>query len=237
MTDWIIAIGIIVLIFFITFKSKCQSEKSIKNKVAFDKKNIASDCVLVLLVFFLNRDYFYQLDFQKIGKGFLIDQDILTVITTIFIVPFFLTFFLKNYLYPKDISSAKEIFGYPTNYLPNTHKEYFWFSLSVITGVIFEELICRQFLFLSFYNAFHLKGDTLLIVSSFLFAIGHIYQGWKGVVPSFFMGLALGKIFQMQENIWYPIVLHLFFNCTMLVLAFRRMKDLKKLQKYPKLET
>lgn len=138
MSDWIIAIGIVILIVFISLKGNINRKKLLNKNEGFYKKNIASDIFIILLVFILSHNYFQQLDFQKIGKGFIIDVDIISVIVSIFVAPFFLTLLFKNYLYPKDIASAKVIFGYPVNYLPNSNKEFLWFSISIITGVIFE---------------------------------------------------------------------------------------------------
>jgi membrane protease YdiL (CAAX protease family) len=167
-------------------------------------------------------------DFYKVGKGFFVSDDILSQAEIIFYLPFFMSLLLKNYLYPKSIVTAKEVFGYPVQFLPNSYKEYFIFCLYIITGVVYEELLCRQFAFRAFNETLHLRGDTLLIITAAIFAIGHLYQGWKGLLSSFILGLVLGKFFQMKENILYPIVLHLIFNMTILSLSYRRLKDLCK---------
>jgi len=69
----------------------------------------------------------------------------------------------------------------------------------------------------------------LIIVSALLFAVGHLYQGRKGILSNFVVDLILGKIFLLKGTLTYPIVLHLFLNFTIAVLAFRPMKDLRRI--------
>src|SRR5690606_23905268 len=109
--------------------------------------------------------------------------------------------------YPKDITTAKELFGFPVSYLPNTTIEYLLFVFYIVAGVLFEELICRQFMFHSLYSTFNLNGDLLVVASSLVFATGHIYQGWKGILSNFILGLIFGKLFLLKESLAYPIVL------------------------------
>lgn len=228
MSNWII-IGILVILpVLIGINGTKIKDRIIEDKFVFYFKNIGFSLIILILVFALNLIIYNSLNFSAIGKGIEINEDIVSMMETIFVVPFAVAFIPKNKLYPKDISTAKELFGYPIGYFPDSMKEYFSFAVYIITGVIFEELLCRQFMFSSLNQAFNFKGDTLLIISSLLFSIGHLYQGWKGILSSFILGMILGKIFQIQETILFPIVLHLFLNLTGLVLAFKRIKELNR---------
>ena len=225
---------VMLIIFFITISSAIggvkKKNKYEKSKIRFYLKDIIFSIAVILLAYFLVPILFYKIDFQKLGKGFIISQDILSGIYSALSVPFLLSLFMKSNLYPDNIQTAKEIFGFPVQLLPDSILEYFIFSLYIISGVVFEELLCRQFAFWAFNETLHLKGDILLLVTSALFAIGHVYQGWKGLLSSFVMGLLFGKIFQMTGNIFFPIVLHLLLNMTLLSLCYRRIKDLKKIK-------
>ena len=63
-------------------------------------------------------------DFAAAGKGVIIPMDILTGITTGIITPAILSFTRWNTVYPKDVSTASEVYGYPTGYLPRKGGEY-----------------------------------------------------------------------------------------------------------------
>ena len=225
--DWIILLILIVLPIVTAVKGKRAKEIQPSDKSLF---YIIDACVIVILLalfFLLKPSLFYTLDFSKIDKGVHINDDMIAGILPLFFIPFFLAFTPWSTNYPKEISSAKELFGYPVIYLPDTTKEYLIFVIYIIIGVLFEELVCRQFIFHSLNSTLHLSGDYLVVFSSLLFAAGHLYQGLKGILSNFVLGLILGKIFLIKELLAYPIVLHLFLNLTLAVLAFRRIRDLK----------
>jgi len=92
--------------------------------------------------------------------------------------------------------------------LPKTNQELVWFFFVVISVAIGEELIFREFYFELLNQNFGLTGDALLIVTAVIFGIVHSYQGLIGVVATFILGLALGKIFQTTESLLVPIILH-----------------------------
>lgn len=101
--------------------------------------------------------------------------------------------------------------------------------LYIVVGVFFEEIIFRQLLFLSLHGTLRLAGDTLVVVAALFFAMGHSYQGVKGVFWSLIIGIMLGKIFLLKESLAYPIVLHLCLNLTLAVMAFRRIRAINNL--------
>jgi membrane protease YdiL (CAAX protease family) len=96
----------------------------------------------------------------------------------------------------------------------------------ILVGVLFEELIARLLMFHALHATLHLDGDALVVVSALFFAVGHFYQGWKGVLSNLILGLILGKIFLLKGHLIYPMVLHLALNLTFVVLAFRRWSGL-----------
>ncbi len=81
-------------------------------------------------------------------------------------------------------------------------------------------------MFHALHATLHLDGDALVVVSALFFAVGHFYQGWKGVLSNLILGLILGKIFLLKGHLIYPMVLHLALNLTFVVLAFRRWSGL-----------
>lgn len=227
LTDWLILIATVALPIFAAINGKRKKLNQPKSLVLFYLKDIGSSAIILVLFFILKPALNQPLDFSETGKGIHISPEIISIIVPVFTIPFFLSFTPWSSNYPKDISAAKELFGYPVSHLPNTLKEHFTFTAYILIGVIFEELLCRQFLFYALNKTLHLSGDILVITAAALFGTAHLYQGWKGVLSNFIMGLFFGKIFLLTGNLVYPIVLHLFLNLTIVVLAFRRIRDLK----------
>ena len=228
MREWISLPLLIIIPIIATFAGLKGTNETEKSITRFYWKNILYSAAVILLFFIVAPSLFTKVDFEIAGKGIFISDNILSPIATLFYTPFFISLLFKKYLYPKDILTAKYVFGYPVQFLPNSHKKYPLFCLYIITGVIFEELLCRQFAFRAFNETLHLEGDVLLVVTAGLFAIAHLYQGWKGLLSSFILGLILGKFFQMKENLLFPILLHMVLNMTILTLSYRRIKDLNK---------
>lgn len=86
---------------------------------------------------------------------------------------------------------------------------------TVILGPIFEELVFR-------YVALR-KGEEVyskkkaLIITSIVF--GLLHSGVVGIIYAFLIGLLLGKIYQNENNILYPIVLHMAANLASLLIV------------------
>jgi membrane protease YdiL (CAAX protease family) len=232
MLEWMILCLLIILPIAAAISGKRKKDLQPPNRIQFYFKDIMASVLILTVFFVLKPSLYHPLDFSTIDKGIEID-DLVASAIPIFLIPFVLSFTRWSNDYPKDITGAKELFGYPVSYLPNTGREYSVFFCYIIVGVFFEELTCRQFLFRSLDATLHLNGDLLVVASSLLFAIGHLYQGWKGILSGFVAGLVFGKIFLIKESLVYPIVVHLFLNLTIVVLAFRRIKDLRKINRNP----
>ena len=91
--------------------------------------------------------------------------------------------------------------------MPVNKRELRWFTLglSVSAGVC-EELLFRGFIIGAL-------GDSLgvivsLLLSSLLFGLCHVYQGWMNVLRTSIIGLILGLIFTLTESLWVVIALH-----------------------------
>ncbi|WP_197276042.1 CPBP family intramembrane glutamic endopeptidase [Mangrovimonas sp. TPBH4] len=168
------------------------------------------------------------MDFEAIGKGILIDKSIFISMISVFTVPFIISFLPWNNSVPKDMVNVKELMGAPIEKLPSSIKELWLFFGFIVVGVVFEELICRQFLFFAINKTLGLGGDLLVIVTAILFSIGHWYQGWKGVLGTLVLGLVFGKALLVTENIMVPIILHFLNNLTVVHLSYKRIKAIKQ---------
>lgn len=96
--------------------------------------------------------------------------------------------------------------------LPVTRRErYWWILLSVSAGVC-EELLYRGFLLHGLLGEgfFGIRPDVLpaLLLGALAFGLGHLYQGWRGMLTSTVMGLAFGMLALGTGSLFLPVVLH-----------------------------
>jgi len=89
---------------------------------------------------------------------------------------------------------------------PSTRGELAVFILVAITAGIWEELLYRGFLIWFFVPLAGVAGAVLL--SSFVFGIGHIYQGPAGVVRTGLIGLGLAILYVVSGTLWWLMAAH-----------------------------
>lgn len=93
--------------------------------------------------------------------------------------------------------------------IPKTPVERFLFFWVSVTAGVCEEIIFRG---LMLYYFSHLPFDLSIfaigLISSLLFGIVHLYQGWKGVLQTAYLGAILFFLYVGTGTLWVPIVLH-----------------------------
>lgn len=88
----------------------------------------------------------------------------------------------------------------------------------VLVVAVAEETIFRGYLILRF--AAVLRSRLWAVVaSSFIFAIGHGYEGGAAVVTIGLTGLVFAVVYLWRQSLVAPIVMHLVFNLLAIVLA------------------
>ncbi len=84
-----------------------------------------------------------------------------------------------------------------------------------IFAPIFEEILFRGII----YNELkeHMSSNLVIIIQALLFAIYHMnmLQG----LYAFVLGIFLGVVYKWYKNIWAPIVIHVIYNSTSVVLS------------------
>lgn len=178
--------------------------------------------LILLILFLLEPDSWHRLDFNRVGRGMVINQDILSGLVPLFTVSPVIALLPFGRL-KSQIDSTTEVFGYPVKYLPASYGAFPLFVLDLIIGVVFEELLCRQLLFYGYYHLFGIRGDWLLLISSLLFAVAHSFRRWWDYLVILLIGLILGKIFQSYGTIILPMVLHFCSNSIVIILAYKRL--------------
>jgi len=110
--------------------------------------------------------------------------------------------------------------------LPESAAERRWFAAAGLGGAISEELLFRGFLF--YYFSVYLPAATdpvKVILSSLVFAAGHLYQGWRGTAMSFAVSVALAVLYALSGSLLLPVLVHVAGNLRG-VLILRRPRSL-----------
>jgi membrane protease YdiL (CAAX protease family) len=112
-----------------------------------------------------------------------------------------------------------------TPFLPATRKEFLYFILLVAsTAAICEEIIYRGY-FINYFVA--LIGDSPIgvicsvFIPAVIFALVHVYQGYKVVMKIVVMSLIFGIVFLYSGSLWPLIIMH---YCVDFVSSFVAMK-------------
>lgn len=119
---------------------------------------------------------------------------------------------------PADYSSFKIIEGKPAQYTK-------WLFNMWISAAIGEELFFRSFAFLQLRKIFNNNNILVVIGSSILFCIPHLYQGSAGLTMTFLFGLAFGFIYLKYKNIWVNIIVHGLIDTVFLTLSYLGLTD------------
>ena len=107
---------------------------------------------------------------------------------------------------PERLAAIRERFGRTAAILPSTPGEYRWFLALSLTAGICEELLFRGYFFA--VTAPYVTVFGSLVISAAIFGIGHLYQGWRGVLQTALVGLALGAIYLLTGTLFWPMLLH-----------------------------
>ena len=90
--------------------------------------------------------------------------------------------------------------------------------VAVVFGVLREE-VQRAFILRRFEQ--YLGGSvTGIIISSVVFGLGHVLQGWDAVVMTGLLGAFWGIVYLTRRSIVAPIVCHALFNLTEILIAY-----------------
>jgi len=93
--------------------------------------------------------------------------------------------------------------------IPSSFRERLLFLFVSITAGVCEEIIFRgAFYYYLNHLPFELSIIAIGIISSLLFGIVHLYQGWKGVFLTAYLGGVLFFLFVATGSLWIPIILH-----------------------------
>ena len=116
-------------------------------------------------------------------------------------------YFIETGISHVNPSKTKEKLLQTAPFLPSNRIELFNYFILAISAGICEEIVFRGFL-LNYFIALFDQINLPVLLSSFLFAIVHIYQGIKAVFKIFVFSLLFAMLFLWSGSLLIPIFLH-----------------------------
>jgi membrane protease YdiL (CAAX protease family) len=89
--------------------------------------------------------------------------------------------------------------------------------LVTVVGVA-EETIFRGYLIMRFQDL-NTGAPTAIVLSAFIFSIGHGYEGTAGVITVGVMGLAFALVYLWRRSLVAPMIMHCFVDFVSIVVA------------------
>ncbi|MGD0964466.1 MAG: CPBP family intramembrane glutamic endopeptidase [Candidatus Acidiferrales bacterium] len=110
-----------------------------------------------------------------------------------------------------------------TRIFPQDAAERVAFSVVVATVAVCEELIYRGFVQTVFKQWGHFAVLAIAAPSA-LFAVAHLYQGWRGILSTFVVGLCFSTIRWWTGSLLPPMISHFAADMAAGILAPRRFQ-------------
>ncbi len=105
----------------------------------------------------------------------------------------------------------------PDPIIPRSREELWLATVVSVTAGVTEEIFFRAALPIILYVA--TSNELVAIWSSIvLFGVEHMYQGWKGVLATMFIGFVFMRLFISSGTLLVPVVLHILIDFNSFVL-------------------
>lgn len=186
--------------------------------VFLDYKNLFFQAAIFLFLFlsvYLGILILPNLDLNDFGFRKIKSKDILKALGLVFII-YFVNIASSLILlgFNKDIAEQPFLAGDTSSLIqPLTILGIIVLSITVAYA---EETFFRSYLF---YIMRKLPNILKLLISSFVFSIGHIYQGSHAIIVTFLIGMVLGHAYLKTKNIHIVVLAHAIYD----ILAFAQV--------------
>lgn len=113
-------------------------------------------------------------------------------------------------------------------FLPTTNLELQHFAILSLTAGFCEEVIFRGYFiqyFLSFTGTSPTGQFVAIVLPGVIFALSHLYQGWKAVAKIMILAIVFGYIFIETQSIWIVVILHFLVDLIGGYLAMNLLKE------------
>lgn len=169
--------------------------------------------IFILMITYLQNGNLKSLNFKKLRSG-----DFRKIIVSYLILELSVDLILQpmvNWLCNElaDYSTFEHIRGDTAQYLK-------WLYRMWISAAIGEELLFRAFAFAQLKSIFGDQKVIIVIISSVMFCLPHLYQGTAGLIMTFFFGIAFGFLYIKFKNIWINIIVHGLIDTVFLTLSY-----------------
>lgn len=125
---------------------------------------------------------------------------------------------------PKARESVRgQMFGKMADLMPRTRGELVWFGGMSLTAGFCEEFLFRGYFILALAPWLGWWGAAALAV--LIFASGHAYQGWNGVLRTGIVGILFTLVVAICGSLWPAIVLHFILDLGMGTIAWLALRD------------
>jgi membrane protease YdiL (CAAX protease family) len=122
------------------------------------------------------------------------------------------------------LSSLRKQMATVEGYLPHTPVELKLFLAVSLAAGVCEELVYRGYLLAYFDGLVGPAGAVL--ASTFLFGLGHAYQGAAGIVRTGVFGLVFAGAYVATDNLIAPVLLHVVTDATSGLLAYLALRPM-----------
>lgn len=202
----ILSIGLMVLIsLFDNTQQEILDQKKSLTRVYFEGILFLWLPIVFLLIHLLNSN----LTWEAIGVRWTDDwQSLLSLGLVVLVILYFIYSSYSLLTDEKAQNSLVDQMSSLTWFTPKTKKQFWVFTLGLsISAGICEELIFRGYLL-------HILTEYVglsfaVIISSVLFGLCHLYQGWKHVLRTFVIGMVFCGVYLFSETLIIPILLHI----------------------------
>lgn len=112
---------------------------------------------------------------------------------------------------PARLRSTRAMLDSLAPFLPRDQRELRSFSVLAVTAGVCEELLYRGYLFwylVAYIGPSPLGWTWVVLLGAVIFAAAHLYQGARGVVQVFAVGLVLGGLYIFTGTLLLGIVAH-----------------------------
>ncbi|MEV4182801.1 CPBP family intramembrane glutamic endopeptidase [Streptosporangium canum] len=103
--------------------------------------------------------------------------------------------------------------------LPRTPAERWYAAGLSVTAGITEEIVYRGLLIAVGMGALGLSKEVAAVCALAVFVVGHLYQGWRGMLVVTLLGAALTSLYLRSGSLLLPILLHALIDLRGLVFA------------------
>ncbi|MFN0152383.1 MAG: CPBP family intramembrane glutamic endopeptidase [bacterium] len=117
----------------------------------------------------------------------------------------------------------KQFSGELANVLPHTRTELYWFGGVALTAGFCEEFLYRGYFVYAFSPWLGWWGAAALSLP--FFAIGHLYQGWNGVLRTGIVGALFTLLVAIFGSLWPAIALHAILDLGQGTIAWLALRE------------